>query len=752
MLFISMLFFLSAVIISSLVKNYYSPDKVSKRLKSEIAAALSNLETEIKKVAVQNTDDKNAFLGFLGKNYKDAFNQKGIEILVYKNDSLKFWTSDVFAAPFVNKDSANFSLSIVRNGSGYYLVKQLRVKNELIIALQLIQYNYRFSNQYLPTGFYKSFSAPDNAGIELSPGKYNINSPSGEFLFSISYQQPFEMAIWLQYLVFTLYITSFLCFILAIFILYELLINEFGRKWLFFFFFIFDVIILRAIQLYFRFPADLYQLQLFNPAFFASSDLLPSLGDFLINTLIGVQLSYLAFKKASGNTQFASINIIFRHLFAALSVLFLITIYYFLTQTISDLVLNSSISFHFENILSLPSMSHVGLLIIATLLLGFFFIFEVTGKILSAFIKGARLFIYITIPAVLAYVLYTYFSGNFDIVNSILLLFLIIILYFISVNSPVTIKTSRIIVVVVLLSALATYIVNNSESIRENEKRKILATHLSDARDNLAEYYFSEASKNIKLDSTLSGILSLAKSENPANDVSSYIRKKYFSGYWNKYVVQITVCQPDKKLNIMPGNIITGCDDYFNGKISQFMKPVSVPGLYFLRQSIDAMYYLGKIEVKHYESGVEKNNSIFVEISSNDIWKGLGYPELLFDTKNASSDNLFGYSYAFYYKGELVKNVGKFSYDIDNIQILKHKGENEFFVSFGYSHFVLKVEKNTMVVISKEVPRLSDLISPFSYIFLLILIMLLLINLLTGSLLQWNIGIYTFRLRLQLRL
>ena len=41
--------------------------------------------------------------------------------------------------------------------------------------------------------------------------------------------------------------------------------------------------------------------------------------------------------------------------------------------------------------------------------------------------------------------------------------------------------------------------------------------------------------------------------------------------------------------------------------------------------------------------------------------KDLGYPELLFDSKNAKSDNLYGYSYAFYNKGELVKNVGKYS-------------------------------------------------------------------------------------------
>jgi signal transduction histidine kinase len=750
MLFLSVLFFLSAVIITSATKKYYSPDKVSIRLTSEIASAFNNLENEAKKVAAQNTDDKNSFLDFIDKNYKDTFSEKGIEILVYRNDSLKFWTADVFAAPIINDDSVNFTSDIVSNGSGYYLVKKFQNKQDLIIALQLVRYNYRFSNEYLPKGFYKNFSAPDNAGIQLKPGKYNIISPSGKFLFSIAYEEPFGLSIWLQYLIFTLYIISFLCLISAIFRMYQVVFSEFGYKWIYFLLFVLDVIILRAIQLYFRFPGDLYQMQLFNPAYFASSDLLPSLGDFLINSLIGVQLTYFAFKQASVNTKNTSLSILFRRLFAAVSSIFLITLYYFLTQTISELVLNSSISFRFENILSLPPISHVGVLIIASLLLGFFFIFEVTGKYIVLWITDVKQFIYITIPAILAYATLTYFSDSFDIINAFLLLTLLIVLYFrVRANSSAKIKTSRIILVVVILSAMATYILNNSETIREHEKRKILATHLSDARDNLAEYYFKEASKNIKQDSILSGILSKAKSEYEVNEVSSYVKSKYFSGYWSKYLVQITVCQPDKKLSIKPGNIITDCDDYFNEKIYQFMRPVSIPGLYFLKQSIDAMYYLGKIDVTFFDAGIERNNTIFIEISSNDIWKGLGYPELLFDTKNMNSDNLYGYSYAFYDKGELVKNVGKFSFDIDNKNILRDKSGDGFFVSNGYSHFVLIVDQNTMIVLSREIPRMSDLISPFSYVFLLLLLMLLLINLLKGSLLNWNIGIYTFRLRLQ---
>jgi len=749
MLFLSMTFFLSAFIITRSIKKYDTPQKVSKRLTAEIKSAVTDLETEIGKVAKQNPDNKLAFLEYLDNNYKNAFAERGIEILVYNNDSLKFWTSNVFAAPNIGGE-VKFTPDIVKTGSGYYLVKKRKVKNHEIIALQLIRYNYKYFNEYLPSGFYKRFRAPADATLDLQPGEYNIKSTDGKFLFSLTYDLPLELVLWIQYLIFTLYIISFLCLISAVFSIYAFLMFESGHKGLLFLAFIFDVLILRIIQFYFKFPSDLYQIQLFNPAYFASSELLPSLGDFLINTLIGVQLTFLAFKQVSSERRGQPIKSIYKNATAVLIIILLTVLYYFLASTITGLVLNSNISFRFENILSLPFISHVGMLIIATLLLGFLLLFLFLSQFLIKWQTSSLVFIICEFTGILVYVLISSSGGNFDLIIFGFLLALLAILFFhVKSKSNIKFKFSQIILVVILLSVMATYIVNSAGTIREHEKRRLMATHLSDARDNLAEYFFTEASKGIVQDTLLSRILKINESDAGLNNVSAYIKDKYFSGYWSKYLVQVTVCQPDKNLIIKPGNIITNCEKYFGGKIDQYMRPVSVPGLYFLRQSADAMYYLGRIVIKTDYSGTEKRNNIFIEISSNDIWKGLGYPELLFDSKNDNLDNLYGYSYAFYNKGELVKNVGKFAFDLDSKNIVKQKSDQGFYISEGFSHFIFHVDQNTLIVLSKEVPHLSDLVSPFSYVFLLMMVLLLLINGLTGSSRNWNIGIYTFRLRLQ---
>ena len=741
--------FFSAHIISYAFKNYNKPQNVAGRLTREIAASCRELDSEIEKITQADLYDNSSWYAVFNKKYRNAFADRGIEILVYKNDSLRFWTSNVFAAPVI-RDSQSFSEEVIRTGSGYFLARQKQILNYNIVALQLIRYDYRYANDYLPTGFFKNFSAPSNAAISLNRGTHEIKNPEGKFLFSLTYEQPFEMAIWLQYLVFALYVSSFLFLVSALFLIYVIISKDIRPKWMIFIAFILDVVILRALQFYFRFPAELYQVSLFNPAYYASSDLLPSLGDFLINSLIGVQLTFLAYKYQLSLKivpQFSSIK---KKISVSASILLLLVLYYFLTETMKGLVINSSISFRFENILSLPHISHTGMLIIGCLLFGFLLIFELVGKLFLRWSIGRKTFIVIAFSGILLYEVSMFISDNLDLSASLFLLILFVILYFkINEKTSVTYQVSRVISLVIVLSLLATNLLNRSETLREHQKRSLLASHLSDARDNLAEYFYSEASKNIRNDKTLTMLFNGDDSDSTMNEISNYIHQKYFTGYWSKYLVQITVCYQDKNLSIKPGNIITGCEKYFDDKIQQFMKPVSVPGLYFLRQSADAMYYLGKIHIGSGANGIEKHNNIFIEISSNDIWKGLGYPELLYDNRNTKTDNLYGYSYAFYYKGELVKNVGKFSFDIDNRNIRNQKTKQGFFEAKGYTHYVFSPDANTMIVLSRELPRLSDLISPFSYLFLLLVFMLLIINWLKGSKLNWRSGIYTFRLRLQ---
>ncbi len=752
MLFWSIVLFVSAFVVSSSIENYNSPEKVTRRLQKEIDNAFSDLTSEIAEIEKQDLEDRNSFLEFLNRNYKNAFSGRGIEILVYTNDSLKYWTCNVFATPSVlNTFNKQLDAEVVKTGSGYYILKRKQVQNHSIVAIQLLKYNYKYTNDYLPTGFNKRFGVPENTAIDMQLGKYQIFLPDGRFLFSLNFCGSNDLPLWAQYLIFIIYISSYLCLVTALFAFHQLITSSAKRKWLYFLIFILAVASLRVVQTYFRFPLNLYQIQFFNPEFFASSDFLPSLGDLLINAFLGLQLAYLTFKHFKLD-YFGLLNS--KNLRLVLPVFFLlITILSFsaLTGIISGLVLNSSISFQFENILGMHTSSHLGMIAIALLLNCFLFAFHFYSKVFLYYFNNVKLYSVWALIVALTYIFYSYFYGGIDFALVIIILVLFGVFYFIAKYFLVSKSwINRLIPSVIILSVLGTFLVNKAETAREHEKRILLATRLSDARDNLAEYYFNEVSKVISRDEHLSDLVYNSKADTSQTDVANYIQTKYFSGFWTKYLIQITVCEQEKKLSIQPGNVITNCEDYFEGKITQFMQPVSVAGLYFLRQSVDAMYYLGEINIKPKGKDYTKPTAIFIEISSNDIWKGLGYPELLIDNINIKSDNYAGYSYAFYNNGELVKNVGKFSYDIINTYIIKQFPKSGFLVSNGFSHYAYLLDKNSMVVISKENPQISDLVTPFSYLFLLQLFILLIIKIISGGVFKLNINVYTFRFRLQI--
>jgi nitrogen fixation/metabolism regulation signal transduction histidine kinase len=745
---ISLVAFVLVIGVSRIISNYYSPDKVTTRLSREFISATAELDHELT-ILADKTSKK--FPGFNANqyiDYTDLFKNKGIELFVYQHDTLRYWTDNVFSAPFI-KDSENFTNQVIKEGNGYYLIRFLHKPPHTFVGVQLIKYDYNFNNDYLSTGFFKRFSVPENVQISLIRNKdHPVFNSEGKFLFSLIFSDTLQISTGWQYAIFILFIISLLCFVTATFVVYMYVMREFGQKWMLFFIFVLDIFIFRALQFYFRFPAELYSTELFNPAWFASSEWVPTLGDFIINSLLIVQLIFLAQHHARSWIRESLLLIKFPVIQIVIGAILLTVSFFLLTKNLTGLVHNSSISFRFENILILKHLSHVGIVTTGIILTCFLLLFNLI-KLLFSSLKGTK-FAILGVTLLFVFGLLSYLTGLF---NPLLLLFFALIIWLLY-SSPTEsaqsgFRLSRQLLLLMVLAGWATFVVNSSENIREKQKRRLLASHLADARDNLAEFFYNEAAKNVQNDKLLAASLNNPGALNSIKDPADYILNQYFSGYWSRYQIQITVCQSDKKLIIKPGNITTGCNAYFDDKIERFLKPVSVPGLYFLRQSADAMYYLGKIQISPPEQNTAGSTTIFIEISSNESGKGLGYPELLMDRKYSSVDNLGGYSYAFYNHGELVKNVGKYSYNIDNKEVVKATKLDGFYNQNGYNHFVFQADNDTMVVLSREKLRLADMISPFSYLLLLMIIILLIINIVNGKFLRINIEVHTFSVRLQ---
>ncbi len=750
LLVISLVVFLLGTIISYNLKRQNEPKRITERINREISTAETKVSFELKKISLQVDANNLLSRGQVEKTYINNFAKEGTIFLAYQGDTLRIWTDMAFQAPRILTTEI-LSQSFILGGNGYYLSKVLQKNGWTLIGLQLVKFQYKLQNDYLPEGFYPKFSVPSSAGISLKPGIYNVISHEEKFLFSLIYENDVKPGTIMMFLVFILYISSFLCLVAALLKLSLSFIRIFRKRWILLLVFVIDVIILRSVQFHFQFPGFLYDSDLFSPVYFASSEILPSLGDLLINTLLAFQLSYFIYRNLSVNTLNSSRPAWLNILFIIILISSISGLFEVVTLVLRGLVLNSSIPLRFDHILSLNMFSLAGLVVIAATLFAFWLLFETAGLLALKLCRKRWYLLLIAGIVITGYECLHLINGTFDLFQAVMLCLLIFLLFIKEKQSNYKLLVSgRIFFFLLVLAFMATYVLNKSTLEREHEQRTILATHLSDSRDKLAEYYYKTTVAEITADPKIPEMLRKNENDSVAeNEVVRYISRKYFLGFWAKYHVQLTLCHTGKKLKIKPDNFITECEVYFDKQIKQFLQPLSTPGLYFVNQSVDVTYYLGKIGFSPEKQGTNRPYTIYVEINSKNSTRGLGYPELLMDKSLPSSENLTGYSYAFYYQGELVRNVGKYFYDIENEHYVGVGPGFRFFNQNKYSHLIHGIDDKTTLLLSQEKPGAADIIAPFSFIFLFLILFLILIYSLAGKTYNFSFATITFRLRLQ---
>jgi hypothetical protein len=219
-------------------------------------------------------------------------------------------------------------------------------------------------------------------------------------------------------------------------------------------FFSMDVILLRAIQLYFHFPAFLYNGDLFSPVYFASSDLLPSLGDLLINTLMVLQLAYYYFKYTSTKSLHLK-----NKRYAVGFITFVVNglvigLFEIIRKLLNGLVVNSSISLGFNRLLGLSAFSFTGLFVIVSALFAFLLLAETLTRIAKSITYRPMDSALLTGITLLCYAAWTLMEHSFNLNLYILLCALFIFFYLdFPKQGKIALQSGRIFILL-LLTAL----------------------------------------------------------------------------------------------------------------------------------------------------------------------------------------------------------------------------------------------------------------------------------------------------------
>lgn len=628
------------------------------------------------------TDNYDIF--FKRKDLLNLAADKNIFLFIYFKDSLKFWNSNSVEIPeeilkkyyrkFNNSSFPADFASMLNNG--FYYIRIINKGEFIITGAILIKRNYAYQNDYLKNNFNQSLDISEDILLSEEKNDYNIFSRDNKFLFSIKF--PYLSSAFSSHQLMKLIpiILAIIATLICIFFISKAFFND---KLFSSMIFILLLLIFRWISFYYKIPELLYDSSIFSPIYYASSQLMRSLGDLVLHSTVLLLIIYKI-------TCIENIKLYLKKWKSAKTIILALILIASFNQLyvyiLKDIILNSNIRFSFSNVFQLTVHSFFALFILANFCISYFLI--------------VRFFLSIA-------------NCKFN-VNSWKLAMLFLFLF----------------------SAYSTFLINKYNDIKERVKRKHLAVKLAEKGDPRAEYEFAFTRSKILSDKFISEKIKYIDQDENETQLKDYIQKNYFSGYWKAYNLQITFCKPNDSVMIKPRNIKMICKDFFQNMIIADFRQTLTPDLFYKSKESVSNSYIAVLKFNVADHAGFTENNIFLELDSKFITKDLGYPQLLIDKRLNISANDQDYSYAKYKNNELIYRYGKYLYKSHLDSNSSNTVDFLYFNKNNFNHLLHISDKSTVFIVSKEKETFFQKLSPFSYLILFLglylFILILLIN------------------------
>ncbi|MCP4313452.1 MAG: hypothetical protein GY790_19515 [Bacteroidetes bacterium] len=688
-------------------------EKVLHKKEQILKDEISKLELEFESESPMDVLDRRS------SQYQELSVSKGISIFFYQKDELKYWSDHSIPLrerwrprlkkPFLSLRNADYVTVISSSGEG------------ILLGLIRVRTHYPFQNEFLINGFQKDFSMDPEVSIEFleEDGRKPVLNEEGEYLFSLDFSKAPLMG---EYpgLLSQIAIVAFLLLLCAVF--FAVIERSSGtRRWIWIG--LISLLIPAGTFLLLRYGVHplFGHMKLFQPDVFASR-FFASLGHLLVISVAVMLLVTLYYRHGSVSKGGGRIP---RQLMSVLFFISATLMFMLVEQLLRSLVLDSGISLKANRVTTLTGYSFVAF---AVILMWFVSIGAVIDRAITcANTKMWRIVIFGTgtvSATFLAAYLLPWEHGSW--IGWAGMMLMTIGQLYIRHGRPDRVPFSRYIFLLLFISGFLVVRLEQYNQIKVDRQKEVELVKLSSEHDPVAEMLFSEISHAIRNDSILAQFMY------PFIEIDPLVRhlmRNYFSGYWTKYELQITVCRPDDRLYLAPpDDEWFECYPFFDEMI--LSEGIEVPGrdLYFLDNLNGRISYLAAIPYVQ----AEIEHRIFIKLDSRIISEELGYPELLLDEKYSaftSSD----FSYARYNKGVLITKNGDFPYRrlsdfyTDGLETFESVSMD------GWEHNIYNVDpENTIIVGNPSLTAVDSLIS-FSYIFALNFLMLAIMYLLVNA-------------------
>ncbi len=685
----------------------------SEKLQTQRSDLKIQIEEFSKKIKEKGIDK---FLPEAFGEYSKKLANSGLYLYVYKNQKLVFWSDNSFIIE--DWQFLGDTLQPVAFVNNAWVVTEQKTINEIkLVGFVLIKNDFPVENKFLKDNFNPILNVTGDFNVSVAPQRsgFQIKDDKGNFLFSLMPKGGFHLTESHGWLPSLFYLLTFICLLFGIAKWIRLI--SLRNKNLMILIISIMLLSLRAIMMFFKFPHVLYSLEFFGPGAYASSAILPSLGDVFLDAIILFYLVLLFYREFTTLTfsRYASKPKIYLILWIGASVISS----YFIVLIARSLILDSNISFLIYNILDIDINSITAFAILTLLFASQFFIFDKTIIILRRWFSYKEVVAWFVIPELLVFII-TFFVQEYKELYS--LLFVIIgfsVLAFFRFSTK-NFGFYKYVLLLFLTAIYFTAFTLHYNNIKSLNVRKVVAIGLSNERDLVAEMLLDDLQKKIIEDQTISDLA--RKPLDKRVQIFQYLRNNYFYGFWTKYDIQTTVCTSYDNLKIEQTGEFYGCFDYFDKIVNE--QGVKIPGtnFYFVDNEKGRISYLGILTFKPKGSD-SLITRLFVELDSRLLNQELGYPELLLDKKVSDANIAKKYSYAKYRNGKLLTKNGDFEYRFSlNVYNIPNQ---EFYVKNrdGYEHLFYKSDKNNTIVLSIPAPTLYDVVIAFSYTIVLFFIL-----------------------------
>ncbi len=654
----------------------------------------------------------------------DKLNKKNIAVLVYHDDSLVFWSDNSFKIP-EKSDKIEQSLVFLQNG--WYFRKSKHTGNKSVIGLILLKSQFNYENQFLKNEFPNEYHLPSCYMISKndSVGGGEIHALNGLIPFYLSKDKTDPVCYGnMAYYISLVYFIAILAILLCLRKVQQNLISKKAKTWgLFLLFLLLIMGYLFFIKV--KFSIFYFSLDLFSPYYCSLSEYIPSLGEFFLLSLFTFFFSYNFFKDFKLSLKSDNTTFIARLITGWGWLLITSAVFVIIFSIFRSLIINSIIPLDFSKIQHFTFNSFIGLISICLLIISVILLIQKViysiKDILNSYWQIAGLFV-----SLIVFLIAGLITGTGVIIMPAVFFLVIGFTGILGLRFGFT-PFNYLVILVFIMSVFSTLLLINTTHNKEMENRKVVAVSLGAERDPVAELFFKELDTEIQNDQQIVEILKKgAFSDRDADEIYDILKNKYFKGFWEKYDLSIVICHENSGL-IVYDQEKDNCFSFFNELLESEGNPLGETGFTYLGLTAGRIRYFGVFYFSCEQDNTE--NGLFIELNSKIRYTQQGYPELLLDEELIRDMEIKNYSSAKYYKGKLISQSGEFLYSLA-FSDSTNKQEFEFAYFGGYEHLIYRIDSQNIIIVGKPRITIVDYLITFSYLFVLLIVLLYFIRVL----------------------